>query len=253
MLMTRGLLALCGLFLIGCPVAPPEQPPQSQPGPLAGGAPGGPGEGAPDGGAPPEGGPPADGQAPPEGGPPPADGEGAPPGGEGTESLLDVQPGEGVAVSGTVSYDGSLKGDVRVDMIKENYQGSPMPRVMTSVLVGDDGAWEIEVPKGFGKVNVVAYLDSDGNGLSPGEPIAAKNGVNVKNAAVSGISLKLSDDPSDLEIHLPPLEGGGETGGAPPADGEAPPADGGAPPPDGGAPPADGGAPPADGAAPPTP
>ena len=123
-------------------------------------------------------------------------------------------------LSGKVTYDGSLEGDVRLDMIKEDYEGSPMPRVMTSVLVGDGGAWEIEVPKGFGKVNVVAYLDSDGNGLSPGEPIAAKNGVNIKNAAIGDLNLKLSDDPSSLEIRLPPLEGGGAPGEAPAPDAE---------------------------------
>lgn len=247
----RGMLSLCVLIWLGCPVAPPEQPPQAPGGPGGGGAAGEGMQNPPPGdtGAPPEGGgaPPEGGGAPPEGGAPGApneEGEAPAEAGKGVEaSEFDIEEGQGILVSGTVTYSGSQDGDIRVDLLKENYQGSAMPKVMTTVAVASDGTFQIEVPKGFGKVNVVAFLDFDGNGISPGEPIAAKNGVNIKNAAISGLKLKLGDDPSDIEVRLPPIEGAAPPDGAAP-EGEppaAPPKDG-EPPPEG-APPAGGGPP----------
>jgi len=205
-----------------------------------------------EGGAPPAGGE-APGGAP--GGAP--DGGGAAPNeaGKGVEaSEFDIEEGQGILISGTVAYSGTQDGDIRVDLLKENYQGSAMPKVMTTVAAASDGTFQIEVPKGFGKVNLVAFLDFDGNGISPGEPIAAKNGVNIKNSAITGLNLKLTDEPTDLEVRLPPIEGGATPAGGGP-DGGAPPPEGGEPPPEGGEPPKDGnpppeGAPPAGGGAP---
>ncbi len=242
MLILRGLMSLCVLLWLGCPVSPPEQPPTTGTGPMAGGGPGGAGGGAVnpappgDQGAPPDGGapvdgmplpdgekPPLDGANPPEGGAPPEGGpDGQPPGdgspppeGAGQAPVdLGIEAGEGVLLSGTVTYSGSQKGDLRVDLLKENYQGTPMPRMVTTVSVGSNGAFEVELPKDYGEVNLVAYLDFDGNGISPGEPIAAKNGVSVKKSAISGLNLKLGDDPADMEIRLPPLEG------SPPPEGD---------------------------------
>lgn len=178
--------------------------------------------------------------APPPGSPPP----GAAPtatGGVRPNTAFQVAPGQGIKISGTVSYAGTRKGDLRVDFLRSNL-GS-FPELVHSVTLPQPGAFEVEAPKGFGEVSVVAFLDADGNGPSDGEPAARVDGtLKIEDKDIGGITLTLSDNP-DLGDLKPPSQGGGKpagdamTGGAtqlpganpalnptggPPAEGAAP-------------------------------
>ncbi len=157
--------------------------------------------------------------------------------------------GEGVALSGTVSYEGEApEGAVRVDVLTQ--AGDAPPHLVSAETLEGLGAFTIRAPKDFGEVHLVAFIDRAGDGPSP-DDAAATVKVSIGAEDVPDLSLALSDEP-DL---------GGLTPGAPPTENGAPPegdaaggpAPGeGGPPPEGdaaGGPPPEAGAPPVEGAA----
>lgn len=157
----------------------------------------------------------------------------------GNTEPLKVEPGQGVKLTGTATFEGTAEGAVRLDVLK---QGASMPELVYSTTLEKLGPFEVELPKNFGSVQVTVFVDTTGDGPTVGEPMAASGFMEIGETP-----------PAPLVLALAKLEagsGGPPPSGAPPAGGEgAPPA--GAPP--AGAPPAgagvEGGPPP--GAAPP--
>lgn len=160
------------------------------------------------------------------GAPPPGDAAagstpGAPAPGGAAEQLK-VEPGTGVKLSGTASYDGVVEGAVRMDVLK---QSTTMPELVYSTTLEKLGAFEVELPKNFGSVQVTIFVDTSGDGPTVGEPMAASPFIEIGETA-----------PAALTLTLAKLENGG--GGPPPPAGGAPgtaplgtaPADGGPPP-----------------------
>jgi len=173
-----------------------------------------------------------------------------PPGGGGSDApmgqppSLNVTAGEGVKLSGTLEYSGSVSGTVRMDLLSKDGQ---IVHIMTLEKLG---AWDVEVPKDYGAMKISAFIDTDGNGPSAYEP-TGEDTVTVGAEAVSGVTITLKDGTGSA----PP--GGTSTstsGSAPPADGDmGSAAGGGTPPPpsaSGEAPPAVSGGAPAAGGAP---
>lgn len=191
-------------------------------------------------------------------------GEGAPPGppgpggGEGGaapmtppsigNSKFDVVAGEGVKLSGTITYAGTKSGAIHIDFLRPGENGS-FPGLLSSITVEKLGPWEVEAPKGLGKVGVVGYVDVAGDGPNSDDPAARISGlIDVGTEPAAGLDLVLSDAP-DLGEFTPgkgdkgPPPGGAPEGGAgelpggvapvapPPAEGGIPPVDGTPPPP----------------------
>jgi len=160
---------------------------------------------------------------------------------------FEVTPGEGVKLSGTITYTGSKTGAVHVDFLRAPENGS-YPELVHSISIEALGPWEVEAPKGTGKLGIVAYVDIAGDGPNDGDPAARVPGlVDVASDAVTGLDVTLSDTP-DLGEFTPGKGDHGPTPGGGTPGGEAVPGGAGAPPAGAGAPPA-GGAPPAEGAA----
>jgi len=159
------------------------------------------------------------------GGAPPTGAEGGMPNGRPVAPGFKVTTGEGIKLSGTVSYTGSKTGVVRIDFLQQSTQ-SNFPDLVHSLELAAPGPWEVEAPKDGGDFWVVAFLDADANGPSPGEPAArVKDMVKLASTPITGLDLALSDTP-DLGDLAP---GGKDTLGAPggpgaePKPGEAPP------------------------------
>lgn len=207
------LLSSALLLLTACPeTTPPAATPGAE-GP--GGAPGG------EGGAPPE-------------------GAAGPMGKRPEEARFNVVEGEGVAFSGTVSYEGAKKGSIRLDFLTQ--EGNQPPNLVHAVSLPKLGEFSVELPKDYGQLHVVAFIDVDGDGPNASDP-AAMATLTVGVEPITGVALALSDTP-DLGALTPGSNGAapGEGGGPPPEGGGPPPAEGGAPPAEGAAPPAEGGA-----------
>ena len=169
---------------------------------------------------------------------PPPTGEAAGQGQGGTEPKLEVVAGEGVKLSGTATYDGEATAPIRLDVLKQgegNFQ-----RVHTMTLE-KFGAFEVELPKNFGTVQIAVLVDSGG----PAKPMAITTPIIVGDQPIADLVLVLSHLDASAGPGTPPADGSAPPLGAPPADGALPP-----PPP--GSPPADGALlPPPSGAAPP--
>jgi hypothetical protein len=205
-------LPLCSILAIGC-VEVPEQPLDVGPG--AHGAPP-PGPGAKDG----PGGP---------GGPqPPAGAARMQPKG------FEVAEGEGVTISGTVAYEGQAQGTLRVDFLPAN-PDQGLPGAVHSLTLAEPGPFSVEAPKGYGGLLICAFVDSNDDGPSRGEPkVLLSEPLEVGSEAIEGVQLTVLDDWD--KNHAPkgpkrmPDEMRGD-GKAPPPGGPGGPGGPGAPPP----------------------
>ena len=88
------------------------------------------------------------------------------------------------------------------------------------------GDFSVELPKDTGKIVLNAFVDANGDGPTPGEPAGHTEEIEVKSAAVTGLTITLADtdasakqgaDPSKTEMGPPDKAGvapAGEAGGA---------------------------------------
>ncbi len=142
-----------------------------------------------------------------------------------------LEEGEGVLLSGTVVYDGPVEGQLRVEILQPGAEAQP-PQLLHAINLDGLGPWSVIAPTGLGEVNVLAYIDLDQNGPSPGEPMTPPdNAIVVGEVDLIDIELALSTEQAP-----PPVKDGegaapAEAAGAAPADGEPVP-----PPPEGEAP-----------------
>lgn len=159
------------------------------------------------------------------------------------DARFKVSKDESVLVSGTFEYEGDASGRKQLDFLTKKEDGPP--NLVHTVQLDELGEWKARVPKNFGELHIVAFIDKEGDGPSADDPATKTDGpLTIAEEDVSDVKLVLSDSP-DLGNFTP--GGGGQPSGEPPPDGpppDGPPPDG--PPPDG--PPPDG--PPPDGAAP---
>ncbi len=145
-----------------------------------------------------------------------------PPNSEETSPGFSVAAGEGVQLSGTVSYAGSKVGKYHIDFLQPPESGH-FPKLVHSLLVDEPGAWSIEAPKKLGKVGVIGYLDVAGDGPSDGDPAFRFPGlIDVDELPLANLDLVLSDSP-DLGEFTPGLAGPPQ---GPPADGASSPPSG---------------------------
>lgn len=164
------------------------------------------------------------------------------------DARFKVAKDEGVELSGTFEYSGDKTGQLRLDFLTME-DGQP-PRLVHTKELTKKGPWSVRVPKDYGNLYVVAFIDQAGDGPGGDDPAAVTEAVSVGAEDVTGVTLALSDDP-DLGLFTP---GGapnspppGEPAPGEPAPGEpapdGPPPDGPAPdgPPPDGPPPEDGG------------
>ncbi len=131
----------------------------------------------------------------------------------GTPKSFDVTPGEGVTVSGSISYEGKKSGKIRIDVLGQ--KDKQMFELLTPLGLEDWGEWSFEAPKNYGAVKVVGFLDQTGDG--PSEDDAAmiwEEPLVVGEEDITGIDLVLGDK-VDLSS-LTPGAGGGEAPPPPP-------------------------------------
>lgn len=166
--------------------------------------------------------------------PPPVD-AGGPGGGAPSMPTLSVPAGTGVMLSGEFAYTGATTGHYRVDFFQVGADGRP--NILHALKLDKPGHWELEVPKGLGKINLLAFVDTEGNGPQLAEPSALLPDVDVGQEPISTLNFTLVDGaPNAFATDSPTLANLPAGGGAPPA-GQAPPDGAGMAPPDGKGPP----------------
>ncbi len=135
---------------------------------------------------------------------------------------FEVEEGQGVILSGTVSYEGDSTGTVRVDFLRPPGKGQ-LPGAVHTLALDAPGDWTVEAPKDFGELIIVSFIDVNNDGPSRGEPkVVLDPPMKVEGEPVTGIELTIQDDWD--EKHPPPAGRAGQPrdklqGGEPPPDG----------------------------------
>lgn len=129
--------------------------------------------------------PPQDATAPPPNAGAPAGGRPAPVG------FPDAKAAK-VRVSGTVEYEGAVKGALRVDVLR-NKAKSEMPELADTLQLKGPGPFSLILPGDGGTVAVVAYVDTNENGPDASEPRAEPVEIKLAGAPVDGVRLVVSD------------------------------------------------------------
>jgi hypothetical protein len=127
-------------------------------------------------------------------------------------------PGAGVKLSGTVAYAGSQKGQLRVEILQDRGEGND-PLLVSALDLDKPGPWSIRAPKNYGKILVIAYVDSDMNGPRPGEAMGDYPGaVTVGAVDIAGLDVTVLDSvpaPTSPPGATPPAASGGAAATAP--------------------------------------
>lgn len=129
-----------------------------------------------------------------------------------------VKEGEGVTISGTLSYTGAKTGRVRIDFLRMS--DKQPPQLAHTVELPKLGEWTVTAPASFGDLRVVGFLDQTGDGPSKEDPAFAwPSIVKVETEPVNGVDLVLTDTPElgELTPGGRPPAGFGAADGAPPA------------------------------------
>ncbi len=142
----------------------------------------------------------------------PPDQPGRPP----ADVAFELGEGESVEITGVLRYAGDADGAVRLDFLTLE-EGQP-PALAHTLGLDRVGGFEVEAPKGFGDLHVVAFIDLDGDGPSPGDPAGTLQ-LSVGDEDLADVEIVLEDDP-DLGDLTP---GAGTEGPTPQGDGDAPP------------------------------
>ena len=98
----------------------------------------------------------------------------------------------GVAISGTLLYDGEKTGQVRLDFLRT--EGDAPPHLLHVEKLTQLGAFEMRVPANTGPVTVVAFVDVDDDGPNSTDP-AGLIQLAIEEAAITDVSITLSDAP----------------------------------------------------------
>ena len=123
---------------------------------------------------------------------------------------FDVEEGEGVTLSGSVSYAGEQEGSLLFQVLTSREEG---PFLEHSQDLDQEGPFSIEAPKMLGEANLVVFLDLTGDGASASDP-AGMQVVEIGLSDVDGIEVEVVDD-ADLGGLAP--GGQGEMAPPPPA------------------------------------
>ena len=159
------------------------------------------------------------------------------------DARFSVEPGSGVTLSGTFQYAGESAGSYRIDLQKK--EGSAPPMLVHAIELDQPGEFSIEVPKNYGTILLLGFVDINADGPSVDDPVGHSDGtILVGEEDIKGVILDVALG-NTLNTSPPPADAPTAGGAAPEPQGEASP-EGVAPPSNNGAPPSD--APPPDGA-----
>jgi hypothetical protein len=99
----------------------------------------------------------------------------------------------GVTLSGEVTYTGNQTGYLRMDVIKKSSGKNDPFEVIHATTLTSFGKWSMDVEVDLGKVNLVVFLDEQGNGPDPNEPQIEIEGISVAYQNLGGIDFHLKD------------------------------------------------------------
>ena len=115
-------------------------------------------------------------------------------GGENPEMPKDIE--NALTLSGKVSYDGKEEGKLVLEVL-QNAESSGQPVLIQKKELAELGVFDIPFPKGAANLNLMAYIDVNGDQVSEGDPRGYYE-IASSTENISGVELKIYD-PKDLK------------------------------------------------------
>lgn len=107
---------------------------------------------------------------------------------------FEVEEGQGVVISGTVAYEGETEGTLRVDFLPAK-PDQGLPGAVHSLTLEAPGPWSIEAPAGFGELLICAFIDTNDDGPSRGEPkVLLSQPLSIGTEPIADVQLVVQDD-----------------------------------------------------------
>jgi len=135
---------------------------------------------------------------------------------------FDIGAEGGVTIAGTLAYEGSKEGQVRLDFLRTDGDGPP--QLLHVEKLDSLGSFSVRAPSNTGPVTIVAFVDEEDDGPDSSDPAGLAK-VAIEESEVSNVKIVLSDAP-DLGALTPgsgPPPGAEASGAAPEAPEIVPP------------------------------
>lgn len=153
------------------------------------------------------------------------------------DARFSIVPGNSVTLSGTFRYEGESAGNYRIDVQKK--EGSAAPMLVHAVEIDKPGDFAIEIPKNYGTILLLGFVDINSDGPSGDDPSGYSDShILVGEEDITGVVLEVA---LGNPLQTPPPPGGPPAGGGSPTEppsedvpqpAEEPPPQDDAPPPD---------------------
>jgi hypothetical protein len=109
------------------------------------------------------------------------------------ERPVGIYTPSGVTLNGEIRYEGNRMGHIRMDIVREtNSRDFPM-EVVHATTLDRLGRFEIDVEVDLGKVDIIVFLDQEGNGPDAYEPLATLKNIRVGLQDVHDLEFQLTD------------------------------------------------------------
>ena len=105
-----------------------------------------------------------------------------------------------ISISGSLVYDGTPSGSIRLDVQKVREGSAPM--LIHTLELQEIGAFSFDAPKGYGKIIITGFIDEAGDGPSPKDPQGRTN-VDIGEEAMSDIQLVIKADNAPIQPKPP--------------------------------------------------
>lgn len=97
----------------------------------------------------------------------------------------------GITLSGELVWDGPVDGTIRVDILADRSNESANQRIVHAFTLDEPGPFSEDVEIDLGNVELTAFIDREGDGPTPGEPIGHSEKFRVALRDISDIQVVL--------------------------------------------------------------
>ena len=99
----------------------------------------------------------------------------------------------GVALAGDIEYRGNLRGHLRMDIVRKTGNRDMPIEVVHATTLPEIGSFRVDVEVDLGKVDIIVFIDKEGNGPDAYEPLETLEDIRVGFQDVTGLKFNLID------------------------------------------------------------
>jgi hypothetical protein len=108
----------------------------------------------------------------------------------------------GVTLSGEIIWDGPVDGTIRVDILADGENGHTNQRVVHAFTLQQAGPFSEDIEIDLGTVELVAFIDREGDGPTPGEPVGQSEKFRVALRDIADVEVVLNATERETIDHM---------------------------------------------------